>query len=234
MIVLYLLVLAHLAVDFMQPSFWVRLSQESRQALVIHSGVYCLLTALILIKYSSFWWLWALFLGFSHLLIDLTKYSLQDRWSAANLYSFLIDQLIHLAVIFAVFYGGGFISGQPFRIGGLQFTQKVLSYLTGYATVTFAGSIFIFEIANAFLPGSATGERGSVLTYRDRYLGMVERALVLTFILFGQYFLVLIAFLPFLIIRAKEWREERQLGLVIELTASLVLASIVGFWLRFG
>lgn len=234
MTVLYLLVLAHLVVDFMQPSFWVKLSQESRRALIIHSSILCLLTALILIKYSSFWWLWALLLGFSHLLIDVTKYGLQNRWNAANLYSFLIDQLIHLAVIFAVFYGGGFISDGPFPVWGLQLTQKNLSYLVGYAIVTFAGSILIFEVANAFLSGSAVVESGSVLTYRDRYLGMAERALVLSFILFGRYFLIPITFLPFLIIRVKEWREERQLGLVVELTTSLVLASAVGFWLRFG
>lgn len=225
MIVLYLLLLAHLVVDFMQPAALVKLSKGNSWGLIVHSGIYLFLTAPVLFVYSSQWWFWAILLGFSHFFIDSYKYR---RLPSPNIYFFILDQLIHFLVIYGVVYWARLYSSSPF----LGLGQRQISYLVGYVGAAFGGSILVFEALNTFLSSGESGSSGgNVITFADRCLGMVERSLILTFILFDRYWLIPIAFLPSLIIRGKEWLAGERARLILELTLSFTLALSIGFWL---
>lgn len=233
MTVLALLLLAHFMADFMQPSALVKMSKRTLWGLVIHSLSYGILTAFFVFPYIHLWWLWSAVLGFLHLFIDCVKYSIHPKIKGGNLYLFLFDQFIHFLSIYIVFYLGNLYSDRSFF--GLGF--NLLAYILGYIIVTYAGSILIFEFCNTFNCGSEDNEAQAILAFTDRYLGMIERALALTLIVFNPYFLVPyflvpIAFLPSIFIWIKEWYQKGRSCVLIEFGVSFFLVVTVGLFLR--
>ncbi|MDI6903835.1 MAG: DUF3307 domain-containing protein [Methanocellales archaeon] len=232
MTLLYLLLLAHLVADFMQPASLVRWTKESVQGLIVHTSIYSLITALVIAAYSPIWWFWAALLGVSHFVID---YHLdKGRLPFTNLSLLVVDQVLHLLMIGAIFWSGlRFLT----PIGQLTFLSdhsEVFRCLVGYVAATFGGSIFVFEAGNTFYPQLPSGGENEILSLGDRCLGITERALTVTFILLGRYLLIPLAFLPSMAVRRKELRGGQRPRLLCELAISLLIALAVGFWLRFG
>jgi hypothetical protein len=67
----------------------------------------------------------------------------------------------------------------------------------------------------------------------NKYIGMLERGLITTLVLFGQFSLVPLVALPRLVWEAPQVMRTRRLGLYAgELLASVSLAVVVGLGLR--
>ena len=102
MIVLYKLILAHLAGDFLlQPSTWVMVKEEKKLAawrLYVHALIHGLLVQ-ILVWEMAFGG-WALLLAVFHLVIDGAKLVMQK--SATKRLYFFPDQLSHLVSIYFI------------------------------------------------------------------------------------------------------------------------------------
>ena len=174
------LLLAHFLGDFaLQPIKWVEHKKAHTyrsKYLYGHMGVHALLLLLIL----QFRNLWAIaIVVFSHYVIDLLKLMLTTpknyRWL------FVVDQLLHLAVIALVVY-----IKTPYQIDfSLLFSKKTIALATCIVFVTFVTAVIIKMLLTTYIKEIAEDDTNDGTSLKDagRYIGMLERVFVFGFIL---------------------------------------------------
>jgi hypothetical protein len=180
------LLIAHLLTDFVfQPKSWV----DDRKVKKLRSGKlfwHVCLTTLFAYIFSGMyecWWL-PLTIFVTHYLIDTVKPYLPE-----NLFTFLADQLLHILVIVTIWL---VIDKQwdaiTTRICEITINDKFWILVFGYVLVTWPLGILI---------GIATGKWRKNLSTKSavvddmadagKWIGICERALILTFVLTQQY-----------------------------------------------
>lgn len=177
------LILAHLLGDFiLQPNSWVA-DKENRKLkssyLYFHVLIHTILSFIFLWD-LKLWWV-AFLVGISHFIIDTCKLSFQKiqtkkRW-------FFIDQALHVAVI-----GGISLYFGEFNFEFLK-DQDFLKMIIAALFLTSPASIFIKLLLSSWTP--VTGEENSVqsdsLSSAGKYIGILERLLVFTFIVVNHW-----------------------------------------------
>lgn len=177
------LILAHLLGDFiLQPNSWVA-DKENRKLkssyLYFHVLIHTILSFIFLWD-LKLWWV-AVLIGISHFIIDACKLSFQKiqtkkRW-------FFIDQALHVAVI-----GGISLYFSEFNFEFLK-DQEFLKIIMAALFLTSPASIFIKLLLSSWTP--VTGEENSVqsesLSSAGKYIGILERLLVFTFIVVNHW-----------------------------------------------
>ncbi|MGE6395292.1 DUF3307 domain-containing protein [Chryseobacterium scophthalmum] len=177
------LILAHLLGDFiLQPNSWVA-DKENRKLkssyLYFHVLIHAILSFIFLWD-LKLWWV-AVLVGISHFIIDACKLSFQKiqtkkRW-------FFIDQALHVAVI-----GGISFYFSEFNFEFLK-DQDFLKMIMAALFLTSPSSIFIKLLLSSWTP--VTGEENSVqsdsLSSAGKYIGILERLLVFTFIVVNHW-----------------------------------------------
>lgn len=177
------LILAHLLGDFiLQPNSWVA-DKENRKLkssyLYFHVLIHTILSFIFLWD-LKLWWV-AVLVGISHFIIDACKLSFQKiqtkkRW-------FFIDQALHVAVI-----GGISLYFGEFNFEFLK-DQDFLKMIMAALFLTSPASIFIKLLLSSWTP--VTGEENSVqsdsLLSAGKYIGILERLLVFTFIVVNHW-----------------------------------------------
>lgn len=177
------LILAHLLGDFiLQPNSWVA-DKENRKLkssyLYFHVLIHTVLSFIFLWD-LKLWWV-AVLVGISHFIIDACKLSFQKiqtkkRW-------FFIDQALHVAVI-----GGISFYFSEFNFEFLK-DQDFLKMIMAALFLTSPASIFIKLLLSSWTP--VTGEENSVqsdsLSSAGKYIGILERLLVFTFIVVNHW-----------------------------------------------
>lgn len=118
------------------------------------------------------WWLPIVVFG-SHLLLDVGK-ALVGR---DNMLSFVADQVLHIAVLAAVY---SLLTGCEWSLMGVNW-PKVWVVALAYFIVLIPASVFI-EIFNRRFGETQDGKS---LTAGGKYIGFLERALIVSFILCG-------------------------------------------------
>ncbi|WP_292009447.1 DUF3307 domain-containing protein [Chryseobacterium sp.] len=177
------LILAHLLGDFiLQPDSWVadkeKLKLKSKY-LYIHILIHTLL-AFVFLWDLNLWWV-AILIGISHFLIDFAKLIFQNsktkkRW-------FFIDQLLHILVI----------SGIAFYFGEVNcsFLQNsdILKITMATVFLTMPASILIKILLSSWTPVSEelNNLQTDSLTSAGKYIGILERLLVFTFIVVDHW-----------------------------------------------
>lgn len=171
------LFLAHLLGDFtFQSKKWVLEKEEKKLAsgkLYLHVLLHTLL-AFLFIWDLSLWYI-PLIIGISHFLIDATKLLFQTKKTKRIL--FFIDQILHILVIISicVFNGSLDISLSFFS------TQQTLLIVTAILFLTQPTSILIKTLISIYTPKTEM-DKGDSLENAGKYIGMLERLLVFTFI----------------------------------------------------
>lgn len=177
------LILAHLLGDFiLQPNSWVA-DKENRKLkssyLYFHILIHTALSFIFLWD-LKIWWV-AVLVGISHFIIDACKLSFQKiqtkkRW-------FFIDQALHVVVI-----GGISLYFSEFNFDFLK-DQDFLKILMGALFLTTPASIFIKLLLSSWTP--VTEEEGNIqtesLSSAGKYIGILERLLVFTFIVVNHW-----------------------------------------------
>lgn len=177
------LILAHLLGDFtLQPDSWVADKENYKlksKFLYLHVLIHTVLS-LIFLWDLQLWWV-AILVGISHFIIDTAKLTFQNvktkkRW-------FFIDQVLHVLVIAGIsFYFG------EFDISFLQ-NQEFLKIIMAALFLTTPASIFIKLLLSSWTPspdGPNTIQTES-LTSAGKYIGILERLLVFTFIMVNHW-----------------------------------------------
>lgn len=182
MILLTKLILAHIIGDFiLQPESWVvdkEIKRHRSPKLYLHVIIHGLLT-LVLVWDPSFW-LPALVIVTTHLLIDIAKLTFQK--SGNRILWFVLDQALHLAVIGAVWY----IWQKPqFDLESFP-VETVLIITTAALFLTNPSSVIIRTMISQWTPDTFYTVSSS-LPDAGKFIGYLERLLVLTFILCNHW-----------------------------------------------
>lgn len=177
------LILAHLLGDFiLQPNSWVADKEDRKlksQYLYFHVLIHTILSFIFLWD-TELWWI-AVPVGISHFIIDACKLSFQTvktkkRW-------FFADQLLHVLVITGIsFY---------FQEFNFDFLQNQIFLKTAMAALflTTPASIFIKILLSSWTPApeNQSNLQTESLTSAGKYIGILERLLVFTFIVVNHW-----------------------------------------------
>ncbi|WP_306842552.1 DUF3307 domain-containing protein [Chryseobacterium lathyri] len=177
------LILAHLLGDFiLQPNSWVA-DKERRKLkspyLYFHVLIHTVLSFVFLWN-TDLWWV-AIVIGITHLVIDASKLIFQNvknkkRW-------FFIDQILHILVIAGIsFYF------KEFSFSFLQ-NQNVLKIVMAALFLSTPASIFIKILLSSWTPVPETQSslQTESLSSAGKYIGILERLLVFTFIMVNHW-----------------------------------------------
>jgi hypothetical protein len=180
MILLVKLLLAHLLGDFVLQTDKLVARKEVLKLkspfLYAHALLHGLL-AMLLVWEGSFW-IWALFIALTHLLIDAAKLYLHTLGTRRLL--FLADQLLHVAILVLVAIA---VSGRAVDIRWL-FADRHLVLYTALVFVTVPASIVIRIFISAWTPNTPSD---SSLQNAGNWIGILERVLVFGFIVLNKW-----------------------------------------------
>ncbi|SFH96018.1 DUF3307 domain-containing protein [Halpernia frigidisoli] len=177
------LILAHLFGDFLfQPDKWV-LDKEQKKIkskyLYFHILLHVFLVFIFLWDLSL--WYIPLIIGVSHYLIDISKLYFQSKKTKRWL--FFIDQFLHLSVIIVI--------STYFKEIDFNFLNNpiFLKYLVAAVFLTVPTSIFIKNLLAAWSPIVIEHSKIQTdsLVNAGKYIGILERLLVFTFIIINHW-----------------------------------------------
>lgn len=189
--VLLQLLLAHVLTDFfLQPTAWV-LDKQRRQYrspyLYVHVGLTMAVAYLLLAG-----WAWevpacgaVLVIGATHYGIDLWKIRTDTR---GTLRYFLLDQAAHGLVLLGCWLVLTGLIHRLDRLAGYLFSDLgTLAVLTGYLLCTTPVGYLIGKATQRWQRDVGDGTVSDSLLNAGKYIGIVERVLILTFVLLGKF-----------------------------------------------
>lgn len=177
------LILAHLLGDFvLQPNSWVA-DKERRKLkspyLYLHVLIHTVLSFIFLWN-TDLWWV-SLVIGATHFIIDASKLIFQNVKNKKAW--FFIDQLLHILVILGIsFYF------KEFNFDFLS-NKEFLKILMAALFLTTPASIFIKILLSSWTPVPETQSslQTESLSSAGKYIGILERLLVFTFIMVNHW-----------------------------------------------
>jgi hypothetical protein len=217
------LVLAHLLTDFvLQPGSWVE-SRKRKHFQSVYLYVHGLLTALIALVLIGFqYWIIGIVILVTHILIDGWKSYQSDEAKY-----FLIDQALHLLVIFACWYFVYLEFDDIIAAWEVITTQENLALVTAYVFVSFPAGILIGQLTKKWREQIADAP---ALGNAGKWIGIIERIVILTLVLNHQYEAIglLIAAKSLLRFSEANRPEIKTEYLLIGTLISITLAIVTG------
>jgi len=232
----YLMFLAHLLGDYVfQTDGIARWKARSLAGVLAHGGIVTLATLVCAALVSPAWWPYALMIGVTHTAIDFVRARfLRMSNPTWELIWYLLDQLAHLAVIIAVIKWSN--APSPLELVGVArmlADPRVLAFALGYTLLLDPAWVFLrFTVRGVWGPDAAP-----YLGQGAKYGPMVERVLIASCVLTGQFHLVPLVLLPRRLVPLRV--EGKGVGLLVrptghwaETAMSVLLAMAVGLTLR--
>ena len=196
-----------------------------------HGGIVTFFTWLCTTPFALDWWPYALLTGTIHILIDIARTKVGKTDAATTLFLFLLDQALHALAIVLVVSWSGWLAPHPAEtaLGAWLQEGHRLSFAIGYAVL----SMPAWVLAHFVIKG--TGAESKSLPGRpgERYVGMLERGLIATFVMLGQFLLVPLVVAPRLALDDNNAHlETERIGYLGELLISVSLAVAIGLFLK--
>ncbi|KAF2327354.1 DUF3307 domain-containing protein [Flavobacterium daemonense] len=182
MILFVKLLLAHLLGDFIwQPNSWVadkEIKKHKSIYLYVHIALHGVLSAVLAgeIRFIPY----AVFIAFSHGIIDLIKLNFQKKKTKRTW--FVVDQIAHILVLIAVV-----LVYENKNIVYFWENNEFWILFTGFLFVTKPVSIFIKTIISIWSPESQNSQQDNSLANAGNYIGILERLLIVCFILTNHF-----------------------------------------------
>lgn len=233
MILFLRLLIAHLLADFLlQPGSWVKDKNERGiKSLKLFLHVLVVTAVSVVFTLDHFSWQIPVFIFLFHYLIDLAKIYLKPS-KINQLGWFLADQFFHILAIFAVVAIVGELSSdwrEPFA--ALISTPEFLIVLLAYLFIIWP-SMIIINLATKRWQSQINHSVGPGLQNAGKWIGILERILVLTFVLTAQFQAIgfLIAAKSILRISVKSEDSARLLSeyVLIGTFISFTIAILIG------
>lgn len=185
-----ILLLAHIIGDFwFQPDSWVADKQRHKhksKRLYIHIVIHAVLLAIFL-GFNAAYWVGFVVIIVSHYLIDLAKLYIEN--SKNSLYSFLIDQALHVAILVFVAH-----QYEPFSFSWTNvISTPNLLFATALALVIFVPAVLIRMLIAQWRPETKDKQPGALfkdeesLIRAGRFIGILERLFVFLFIVIDHW-----------------------------------------------
>lgn len=226
------LLLSHLLTDFvLQPSSWVedRSTKHFASSKLYLHGLLTGVLALIMVGWK--FWPVALIIMISHTLIDGWK-SYRPRTATY----FLIDQFLHLAII-AGCWMFIFFDKAKFTTLWTQFNSNIQLWklITGIVFLTFPAGILIGQLTRQWREKIQTDKiEVEGLANAGKWIGIVERMIILAFVLMSQYSAIglLVAAKGIIRFNEKDRQEAKTEYLVIGTLLSIALSVATGILIK--
>lgn len=233
---LYVMFLAHLLGDYLfQWEYIARWKARSLMGVLAHGGIVTLTTLVCAGLVVPSWWPYALLIGLVHTAIDLVRACLLRVADPAwELIWYLLDQLAHLIVIvLVVTWSGGPSRSELSGVAGLLADPRTLVYVIGYLLLLNPAWVLLrFTVRGVWGPEAAPHLGGG-----EKYGPMVERVLIASCVLAGQFYLSPLVLLPRRLVSIRV--QGNGMGVLMRLTGhwvetllSFLLALVVGLALR--
>ncbi|WP_339767306.1 DUF3307 domain-containing protein [uncultured Paraglaciecola sp.] len=169
-------------------------------------------------------------IGFSHLLIDLWK-----SYKTDNLYYFLLDQVLHVLVLLIAWSVlSGFTLADIKAQLLLVLNVKYLALVCAYVIACRPASIAISVALGSYTAQLADKQSG--LASAGRWIGYLERCLIISFILIGQFAGVGFLLAAKTIFRFGDLTKEKDMKLTEYMMLGTLLsfscALLLGWWVN--
>jgi hypothetical protein len=231
------MLLAHLLGDYVFQ--WNKLALWKARSLwgvLAHGGIVTGTTLACTTLTAPEWWPYALLIGLIHTLIDVIRAQfLRTSDTAWELTWYLLDQLAHLAVISGVVYLGGRNADPTATTVAARVLAdpRILFYVLGYLTLLNPAWVLIRLVVRGVWGPHAAPHLG----HGEKHGPMVERVLIASCVILGQFFLVPLVLLPRRVVSIQI--NNNGAGVLVALTShwaetalSVLLATGVGIALR--
>jgi hypothetical protein len=226
------MLLAHIVADYvLQWDGLARWKSERLSGVIVHGGIVLVVTWLLSLPYTREWWPYALLIGLTHTLIDALRTRVGRVSGRTALGLFLLDQALHLAIILAMLSLSGYlVQGQIVEAVVHQAQDvRLLTFLIGYTFITMPAGI----IVRFLVQGLVASTEAEALPSTNKYIGILERGLMTTLVIVGQFALIPLVAAPRLVCDGPRVRENGMTSsYVAELLASAAAAIAVGLALR--
>ncbi|MBN1583317.1 MAG: DUF3307 domain-containing protein [Anaerolineae bacterium] len=223
---------AHLLGDYVFQTDRIAMwKSRSIWGVLVHGGIVTAFTLLCALPFALDWWPYALLLGTIHTLIDVARTKAGKTDAATTLFLFLLDQALHVLAIVLVVSWSGWLARRPVEsaLGTWLQEGNRLFFAIGYVLLSMPAWVLIHFVVKG------TGAESKSLPGRpgERYVGMLERGLIATFVMLGQFLLVPLVVAPRLALDgANAQIDDERIGYLGELLVSVSLAVAVGLFLR--
>lgn len=222
------LLLSHLLTDFvLQPKSWIGNRNRRHFAsgkLYLHG----LVTAVVAILFIGIqYWPAIVAIFITHILIDGWK-----SYRPEKITYFIIDQLLHFAVIFCCWYLYFLQPGNILHAArAVTFSEKFWILALAVIALTTPSGILIGQLTKTWREKIINPES---LENAGKWIGIVERMIVFIFVLLGQYAAIslLIAAKGIIRFNEKDRPEVKTEYLVIGTLISIGIALIIGVVVR--
>ncbi len=232
---IFAMVLSHLVGDYVLQwdSLAIRKSKDLTGALS-HGGIVTMVTLLFAVIVSPTWWPWALGIGLIHTAID-ASWLLNRRLPADRqlkpLPRFVIDQILHFATITVALVLSGYTTMTALPTTMMSEVQHfpMVAMIAGYVLISMPAWVLVEFLVYGLVRAPAPDFSPSA----NKYLGIVERGLITTFVLLGQFALVPLVAVPRLVFEGpRVIGSPRTTPYLTEILASIALAVAIGLALR--
>ena len=174
-------------------------------------------------------------LALAHIFLDYLKL----RISRDGIIAFLLDQAVHLLLIgiVALYLAGGSGLASLDRLYVLVNSSRTLIFLISLVLTTATGSVLIGKITRPFLnqiSGVAAADKPGI-KYAGAFIGMLERLLILLFIITNNLSAIGFVFAAKSLVRFPESRDAHHFTeyFLIGTTSSFGYAIIIGLATRY-
>ena len=185
--ILFRLILAHVLTDFIfQSNKWVedkRKNQGKSKYLYLHGCLTAIIAYILVGDWQNLWV--PIIIGVTHMLIDYLKLKFDEEGSIVG---FISDQFAHFMVLILVWLSLIETKDLFEKIIPMASNLKILSIITGYIICTTPLSFFVGIATKRWQEelkeGGSTTEN---LLNGGKWIGIIERLMIFTFVLLGKY-----------------------------------------------
>ncbi|MFK7803519.1 MAG: DUF3307 domain-containing protein [Anaerolineae bacterium] len=228
------MLLAHLVGDYILQ--WDKLALWKSRALsgvLVHGLIVTAVTFLFVLPFAPFWWQGALFISGCHILIDVAQLPLTKRPTSGTfpLIRFMLDQLMHFVVIMIALNVGGFWSYGQLSAGVVNeiSSNPFMVYLLGYTLLAMPAWILLEFTGYGLINGSPPDFSRAT----NKYLSSLERWLITTSVLTGQFILIPVIAAPRFLFERQTVEENHESTIYLtKLLGSVGFAIAIGLALR--
>lgn len=215
------LLLAHLICDFLlQPKKWVIHKEANKIAskyLYAHVLLHFLVTLFILWDLS--YWKIALVIMGTHYLIDLAKLYANPFFKNQSI-PFFVDQVLHIIVLYCCAYIGDLQEETLQLISALDW-----NLITTIVFVTFPAAIIMGKLLEPMSNQIELDHKS--LPNAGKYIGVIERLFVLTFIILGRWEAIGLLITAKSVFRFNDLKERNSR----KLTEYILIGTLLSFGL---
>ncbi len=231
------MLLAHLVGDYVLQNDKIACWKSHEfKGVLFHGIIILLVTWLFSLPFDAGWWPWALIIGLTHTFVDAIPLWLRKRVplegaGAFALARFLIDQTVHVSITLTALIASGYLEAMSLTASLYQALRanRLLAFVLGYVFITMPAWVLVEFAVYGLVNGSAPDFSQAT----NKYVSILERGLITTFVVTGQLAIAPTVALPRLVLEGPQVIGSRRITLyVAELLASVTLAIVTGLGLR--